>query len=256
MPWVGLGWLIINGSVILMISYVSKHCNRRSSFSLITTTTLRHRHICLSFIDNKSSISKITNLITGRHKTGTQRPESASKTHALLGHTFICLLADLFIPSWLQQIFTISPKDGWNGKGENEALTKIRGAQSLQSFAFIKAHETYPGSIEERKVSCKWGNASQRRRCLGTLRQEYRQKVLCFEVERQKALWISSVNFTRPMDNHATGGIQRWGPSVGTVRIPTALGYSCLELFTPVLHHSSDSYSPHIFSNKVPLWPI
>ena len=151
-----------------MISYVSKHCNRRSSFSLITTTTLRHRHICLSFIDNKSSISKITNLITGRHKTGTQRPESASKTHALLGHTFICLLADLFIPSWLQQIFTISPKDGWNGKGENEALTKIRGAQSLQSFAFIKAHETYPGSIEERKVSCKWGNASQRRRCLRT----------------------------------------------------------------------------------------
>lgn len=153
MPWVGLGWLIINGSVILMISYVSKHCNRRSSFSLITTRTLWHRHLCLSFTDNKSSISKITNLITGRHKTGTQRPESASKTQALLGHTFICLLADLLIPSWLQQIYTISPKDGWDGKGENEALTKIRGAQSLQSFVFIRAHETYPGNREERKVS-------------------------------------------------------------------------------------------------------
>jgi len=47
-------------------------------------------------------------------------------------------------------------------------LSKIQGTQSLQSFAFIKVHETYPGNTEEREVSYKWGNASQRRWCLRT----------------------------------------------------------------------------------------
>lgn len=45
-------------------------------------------------------------------------------------------------------------------------MSKVQETQSLQSIAFIKVLETYPGNTEEREVSYKWGHASQRRWCL------------------------------------------------------------------------------------------